>query len=80
MKIEVCNVCNGGGQLIDRDAYRRDEVWYECDNCKGSGRVLKLSYEFEVPFGTDINKINDVSTEIVKSINALKEYLKKHNV
>lgn len=76
--IKICTLCNGYGQIKnDIGTHMSDYVWEVCPRCKGTGRVVFGNYNYEVPFGTDVNLINRFDTNIFKLVRELETEAKK---
>jgi len=45
--IVICDGCSGGGKHTSSDAFVNGTL---CDKCQGSGRLLKRSFDLEIPY------------------------------
>ena len=68
-KIEVCTRCGGTGLIkVWEQGHNPDFEMVDCTTCNGTGRLIVHTYRYEVPFGTDNKKINEVDKKIVTAI------------
>jgi DnaJ-class molecular chaperone len=70
MDIKICNSCDGKGDVKQYDNHNDYEIVI-CKKCYGTGRVLTRTYTYEVPFGTDINILYKLDSEIFGLIRKL---------
>lgn len=72
MKINICETCQGTGEIReDVGTHRSEYIYHKCKKCNGTGRVKSMSYYFDVPYDMDNDLINEIDTEIIKLIRKL---------
>jgi len=71
MRVEICDVCNGTGELKfdTREGYSSEK----CKKCNGYGRILTRTYSYQVPFNTNVQLIYPVDSQIIQLINKLEK-------
>ncbi len=74
MKIEICNTCDGCGEVKEYLGGRNNDYEFKtCESCNGTGRVLTREYTIQVPYGFDKDKIYKCDSEIMKLIRKLEK-------
>jgi len=74
MEVKLCKTCNGDGtNTYDIGTHYSDYKTETCSHCGGTGRILKGSYSYEVPFNFDKSKIYKIDSKIVDLIRNLEK-------
>lgn len=94
-QIKICPKCGGeGSYYVDEGHHTSDYVWYDCEVCNGTGRIIEYEYKFTktIPYGedtkttsykfdSDIHKsFRDICKEWDKHINKNKDVKNKNKV
>jgi hypothetical protein len=76
MNIQICPVCTGNGYTTENDRYD-GYISHNCKRCEGTGRIMTRTYSFDVPFGTDMNKIYPIDNQIIEWIRLIPTMINK---
>jgi DnaJ-class molecular chaperone len=79
--ITLCKVCDGTGKTESYENDLGESIINinKCSRCNGTGRVLEYSFHMNVPYGTDIQKISNVSGRILTLIREFEKEIKSNN-
>jgi hypothetical protein len=78
--IKLCPVCNGEGETTKNIGTHSSEyVCCPCTRCNSTGRIItmKISYDFDVPFGTSLTKWHNISNRAHNDMRKFQKELKE---
>jgi hypothetical protein len=76
MKVQICPMCEGNGFTTENDRFA-GYISAGCTRCNSTGRIITRIYSFDVPFGTDMNKIYPIDNQIIEWIRLIPTMLNK---
>lgn len=70
MEIIICTNCKGKGEVIVEEVFGHcsDSYKKECSECKGTGRIITMTFKLIAPFSRPIEDIYEIETKIVRLI------------
>ena len=71
MKIEICNRCDGTGQVRGEDDGRGNWEYEICPKCDATGRIYTREYKLEYSYGKDVSNLYKVDSAILDLIRKL---------
>ena len=70
MEIIICTHCKGKGEVtVEKgNGYHWDYCKEECSECKGTGRIITMTFKLTVPFGHPDSDLSKIETKIIRLI------------
>ncbi len=74
MKAKICKLCKGTGEIeIDISTHNSNYKIEKCTSCNGTGKVLKGSYSYQIPFNVDKTLVYKIDKQIMDLIRKLEK-------
>lgn len=70
MEIIICTNCKGKGEVTVEEVFGHcsDSYKEECSECKGTGRIITMTFKLTVPFGHPDSDLSKIETKIIRLI------------